>query len=268
MSVADTGEAVFGALDAFSLRNKVALITGAASGLGRVTAELFLRVGASVVIADVNEAANSVAAEQLSGLGPVFGITVDVADERSVRSGFEAADERFGGVDVLVNNAAHRVKYNTMETTVTQWDSTHAVIARGTFLCLKAAIGLMKKRGGGSVVNVSSVSAIHPTVLPNLSYDSAKAGVDGITRLAALEFAPANIRVNSVLPGSMNTRGAANIMGVATTLSGPIMLPGRIPLGRVAQPIEMARAILFLASDASSYITGAHLVVDGGYCRG
>lgn len=260
------------ALAPFTLTGKVALVTGAAQGLGRSIAELFLDVGASVVVADLNGDAAKAAAEELAERGPTLGVAMDVSDEAAVQAGFAAATERFGGVDVLVNNAAYRGKANTMDMSVAEWDIMHAVCTRGSFLCLREAVKQMRGRGGGSVVNISSMSAQHPTIFPNMHYDSAKAGVDAITRLAAVEFAKDGIRVNSVLPGGMATPGpdkmrAAQAAGGAV-IAGPALIPGRNLLGRVAQPIEMARAVLFLASDAASYITGAELLVDAGFTKG
>jgi NAD(P)-dependent dehydrogenase (short-subunit alcohol dehydrogenase family) len=130
---------------------------------------------------------------------------------------------------------------------------------------MREAIKIMRDQGrGGSIVNVSSVSADHPTIFNNTHYDSAKAGVDAMTRAAAVEFAEHKIRVNSIQPGG-TASGGAKAMGESLPFKGPMTLPGRIPLGRISQPIEQARAILFLASDAASYITGHHLTVDGGY---
>jgi NAD(P)-dependent dehydrogenase (short-subunit alcohol dehydrogenase family) len=257
-----------GALAPFALNGKVALITGAASGLGRATAELFLQVGASVVIVDLDAAAAEAAAARLAAIGPTAGVGADVADEASVGAAFAQAAERFGGVDVLVNNAAYRSKADTMTMPVEEWDRMHAVNTRGTFLCMRAAVAQMRARGGGSIVNISSMSAQHPTIFPNMHYDSSKAGIDAITRLAALEFAADSIRVNSVLPGGMDTQGGANIRAANVNMAGPALIPGRNPLGRMAQPIEMARAVLFLASEASSYITGVELLVDGGFTKG
>lgn len=263
---------VAGALAPFSLDGKVALITGAAQGLGREIASLFLDVGASVVLTDVNGDAARATAEELAAKGPVLGLAMDVSDETAVDAGFAAAAEQFGGVDVLVNNAAYRNKANTMDMPVTEWDLMHAVCTRGTFLCLRAAVSLMRNRGGGSIVNISSMSAQHPTIYPNMHYDSAKAGVDAITRLSAVEFARDGIRVNSVLPGGMATPGPDKMRAMAAAggpkIEGPALIPGRQVMGRVAQPIEMARAVLFLASDAASYITGAELLVDGGFTKG
>jgi len=196
-------------------------------------------------------------------------LEMDVADEASVAAGFDRVQRSWSGVDVLVNNAAYRQKCATLSLSATEWDQMHALIARGTFLCLKAAVQQMQARGGGSIVNISSVSAVRPTIMPNLHYDSAKAGVDGLTRLAAVEFAKDGIRVNSIQPGGMNTQGANNIRSaLAGNMVGPWMIPGRLPLGRPADPIEVARAVLFLASEASSYVNGAHLLVDGGYSVG
>jgi NAD(P)-dependent dehydrogenase (short-subunit alcohol dehydrogenase family) len=255
-------------LDCFRLDGKVALITGAASGLGRATSELFLQVGAWVVIADLNAEGAQATAAELSPQGPTLGVGVDVADEASVRTAFAGAAERFGGVDVLINCAAYRPKATTLEMTVAQWDQMHAVNARGTFLCLREAIRQMRTRGGGSIVNISSMSAIRPTILPNMHYDSSKAGVDAITRLAALEFAPDNIRVNSVQPGGIDSQGGKNIRGGDVPITGPAATPGRNPMNRMGQPIEIARAVLFLASPAASYITGVELLVDGGFTKG
>ena len=255
----------------FALTGKVALITGAAQGLGAEIARLFCDVGASVVVADLNGDAALATAQQLSAQGPTLGIAMDVADETAVQAGFAAAAEKFGGVDILVNNAAYRNKANTMDMAVAEWDIMHAVCTRGTFLCLREAVKQMRGRGGGSIVNISSMSAQHPTIFPNMHYDSAKAGVDAITRLAAIEFGKDGIRVNSVLPGGMATPGPDKMRAMEAQggpkLAGPALIPGRSILGRVAQPIEVARAVLFLASDAASYITGAELLVDAGFTK-
>ncbi|MEO8724155.1 MAG: SDR family oxidoreductase [Sphingobium sp.] len=260
------------ALSPYTLTGKVALITGAASGLGKATAGLFLDVGASVIIADLDEAAARATAEEFASRGPVLAVGMDVSDEEAVQAGFAAAAQKFGGIDVLVNNAAYRKKANTMDMSVAEWDIMHAVCTRGTFLCLREAVKQMRGRGGGAVVNISSMSAQHPTIFPNMHYDSAKAGVDAITRLAAVEFAADKIRVNSVLPGGMNTPGPEKMRTAqaegGVVIAGPALIPGRSLFGRAADPIEMARAVLFLASDAASYITGAELLVDAGFTKG
>lgn len=260
------------ALASFTLPGKVALITGAAMGLGREIASLFLDVGASVIIADLDGDAAQETADALAAKGPVMAVAMDVADETAVQAGFAAAAERFGGVDILVNNAAYRAKANTMDMPVAEWDRMLAVCTRGTFLCLREAVKQMRHRGGGSIVNISSACSHHPMIFPNMHYDAAKAGIDAITRLSCVEFAPDHIRINSVLPGGMNTPGPKNMKAAASAggpvIAGPALMPGRNLMGRIAEPIEMARAVLFLASDAASYITGVELLVDGGYTKG
>jgi NAD(P)-dependent dehydrogenase (short-subunit alcohol dehydrogenase family) len=260
------------ALASFTLPGKVALVTGAAMGLGREIASLFLDVGASVIIADLDGDAARETAEALTAKGPVMAVAMDVADEVAVQAGYAAAAERFGGVDILVNNAAYRAKANTMDMPVSEWDRMLAVCTRGTFLCLREAVKQMRHRGGGSIVNISSACSHHPMIFPNMHYDAAKAGIDAITRLSCVEFAPDHIRINSVLPGGMNTPGPKNMQAAASVggpvIAGPALMPGRNLMGRIAEPIEMARAVLFLASDAASYITGVELLVDGGYTKG
>lgn len=250
-------------LEIYGLSGKSAIITGAASGIGQATAELFTAVGARVVIADINGDLAASAAAKIGG--GAIGIACDVSDSEAVDSMFERALRHFEGrLDILVNNAAYRLKADTMTMPASEWDVMHAITTRGTFLCLRAAIKIMGPQGGGAIVNISSVSAKHPTIFSNMHYDSAKAGVDAITRGAAVEFAKDNIRVNSVQPGGTDTGGGRQV-GASIAIAGPIMQPGRVLLGRVAQPMEQARAILFLASDAASYITGHHLTVDGGF---
>lgn len=257
------------ALAPFTLTGKVAFVTGAASGLGIAIAKLFLEVGASVVLADLNEAGAKAVAEELRVHGPTLGIGCDVSNEASVIAAFQATAEEFGGVDILVNNAAYRKKTLTMDMSVEEWDMAHAVIARGAFLCLRQAAIQMRARGGGSIVNVTTVSAHHPSINRNMHYDSAKAGSEAIVRHAALDFAPDKIRVNWVAPGAMLTPGGDDIRALMSeSPGGPATQPGRYPLDRKAEPVEMARAVLFLASDAASYITGTGIVVDAGFCIG
>jgi NAD(P)-dependent dehydrogenase (short-subunit alcohol dehydrogenase family) len=251
----------------FNLTGLIAIITGSAQGLGRETARLLAEVGANVVVADLNlDAARRTAAEIESGGGIAFASAVDVSDETSVKEMFAAVDTRFGGVDILVNNAAYRSKAEFFDMPVQQWDKMQEVVVRGTFLCCREAIRRMKAAGkGGSIVNISSVGSVRTTLWGvNTHYDAAKAGVDSITRTLASEFASDRIRVNSILPGGMQSEGAKDISS-NFTLRGPMVGAGRIPMGRIAAPIEVAQAVLFLASPASSYITGQMLAADGGF---
>lgn len=249
------------ALSVFGLEGKTAVVTGAASGIGRATAALFAEVGAKVLFVDVVEdALREAAADSQSEFW-----VCDISDSTQVQALFAKVRTVFGGLDVLANVAAYRRKADTMTMPASEWDLMHAVTTRGTFLMMREAIKIMREQpDGGSIVNVSSVSADHPTIFNNTHYDSAKAGVDAMTRAAAVEFAEYGIRVNSIQPGGTASQGAAR-MGQELAFKGPMTKPGRIPLGRTSDPIEQARGILFLASPAASYITGHHLTIDGGY---
>lgn len=251
----------------FSLAGKTAIITGSGSGLGRATAALFAEVGAQMVVADLNlDAAKATVTQIESNGGTALAVQVDVADSQSVTAMFEATDRRFGGVDILVNNAAHRSKAEFFDMTVEQWDKMHEVCTRGTFLCSREAIKRMQAaRKGGAIVNISSMSAAHTNLWGiNYHYDSAKRGVDALTQGLAGEFAAENIRINSVQPGAMNSEGGKNI-SASFKIRGPAAGPGRIPMGRHCDPIEVAHAVLFLASPAASYVTGQLLAAEGGF---
>lgn len=258
--------------DLFSLHNKTAIITGAASGIGKATAKLFAEAGAQVLVADLDlNGGRIVADEIIAGGGSAAVVDVDISDESAVNAMAAEAMSQFGRIDILVNNAAHRPKAAFMDMSVDEWDRMHNINTRGTFLCMRAVIRQMKAQGnGGSIINISSIGSEHPTIFNNTHYDSSKSAVNALTRTSAVEFAPDHIRINAIMPGGVETEGA-NAMrskpGSGFIPQGPIMAPGRLLLG-VAKPRQLASAILFLASEASSYVTGQVIAVDGGYSVG
>lgn len=250
----------------FRLDGKTVVITGAGSGIGQGIAQLFADVGGKVVVADINaEAALSVAEAIRGSGGQAVAVTADVSREASVAAMFDQAIAAFGGLDVLVNNAAIFPKKPFLEVSAEFWDKLHAVNLRGTFLCLREGIKRMKELGkGGSIVNISSVSSMQAVVYHNATYNASKAGVNSLTKTTALEFAADGIRVNAVLPGGTATPGA-KAASAAIELKGPMLTPGRIPLGGMGEPQDIAMAVLFFACPASRYITGQLLAVDGGF---
>jgi NAD(P)-dependent dehydrogenase (short-subunit alcohol dehydrogenase family) len=242
------------------LSGKVAIVTGAASGMGRETARYFAAAGATVVCADWNGRGAEAIAAELGGKS--IPVTVDVSDEASVIRMMAQVNEMFGRLDILVNNAALQNRALLADTSVEYWDKMQAVNLRGPFLCLREAAKLMQ--AGGAVVNISSTGAIHPMMPGLAAYGASKGGLSQLTRNAALELAPAGIRVNAVLPGGVMTEGGAAATG--TVPSGrAITLP---PLGRIGQPRDIAALVLFLVSPAAGYITGQSFIADGGYLLG
>ncbi|WP_218190182.1 SDR family NAD(P)-dependent oxidoreductase [Pseudomonas sp. NFACC07-1] len=249
----------------FRLDDKVAVVTGAASGIGQGIAELFARIGAQVIVADINLQAALAVAEGIEGQGgKARAMQVDVSSEANVIEAFDQVVAQFGGLDILVNNAAIFPKRPFLEVETEFWDKLQSVNLRGTFLCLREAIKHMKAFGGGSIVNISSVSSMQAVVYHNAAYNASKAGVNALTRTTALEFAADGIRVNAVLPGGVPTAGA-KAASSAIEIKGPMLGQGRIPLGGMGEPQDIANAVLFFASPASRYITGQLLAVDGGF---
>jgi NAD(P)-dependent dehydrogenase (short-subunit alcohol dehydrogenase family) len=249
-----------------SLKGKSAIVTGAATGIGREIAELFVQAGARVAAGDLNETElrGFVATAQAEGR-EAFAQFMDVTDADSVKNFFAATEERFGGVDILVNSAGIYPKKSFETIDVAFWDRIMNVNLRGVFLTMQEAVIAMKQRGGGSIVNISSVNALKACIFDNIPYGASKAAVNSLTVSVALEFAGDNIRSNAVLPGGVMTAQAA--LSVQELMPrGPFTQPGRIPLGGVpAGPAEIANAVLYLASDASRYVTGQLLAVDGGF---
>jgi NAD(P)-dependent dehydrogenase (short-subunit alcohol dehydrogenase family) len=245
------------------LDGKVAVITGAGGGMGREAAVLFTQEGAKVCAADVQLAAAEETVAQCAE-GRAFAFAVDVADEEQVVAMMRSTADRFGGIDVLYNNAGISPDddASVLETSVDAWDRVQDVNTKGVFLCCKHGIPYLRERGGGSVINVASFVAILGAATSQISYTASKGAVLSMSRELAVQFARENIRVNALCPGPVETPLLLNIYG-----SDPGALERRRvhwPTGRLAKPREVVNGALFLASDESSYVNGATFLVDGG----
>lgn len=242
------------------LQGKVAFVTGGGTGIGAATAIRFAEEGATVVVCGRRrEPLDSVVAQVQSAGGQAEAVQVDVSDEAGFTAALEATAQRHGRLDVLVNNAM-AFSWGGIETTSTaDWHSNFSTSVDGTFWGTRAAMRLMKAQGG-SIINVSSICGLLGTA-SMAGYSAAKAAILNFSRAAAAEGALSGIRVNVVIPAVVETPGTAGMLSDAATRQSTEKL---IPMGRVGQPQELANAILFLASDEASYITGAALPVDGG----
>jgi NAD(P)-dependent dehydrogenase (short-subunit alcohol dehydrogenase family) len=255
------------------LAGKVAIITGGAMGIGRAIALRLVEAGAAVMIADLDEQAASETAEQITARGGRAAVQrTDVAVVDGTREMVRRTVETFGRLDILVNNAGIFPFAAARAVSEQQWDHVLDVNLKGAFFAAQAAAEQMTAQGdGGRIVNVASVDALRPT--GNLTpYNASKAGLLMLTKALALEFAPHSILVNAVVPGEIMTPGAIKAgaelqqeRGVAVAEMTSAAFLARIPLGRLGQPDDVARVVLFLASGLADYITGAAVVVDGGY---
>ena len=245
------------------LKNYVAVITGGASGIGEATVRLFVERGAQVVIADLDEARGRALEEQLNGKA-VFCRT-DVSDSAQVKALFDMVEEKYGVVDVLFNNAAYSLSKTLWDTTEEEWDKVMRVNLKGYFLCAKYALPLLKKSGHGAIICTGSELGIVGCV-ESLAYISSKGGVIQFAKSLALELAPFGIRVNVVCPSGTETPAFVKDMSRSGNYEGEVKrLVASYPLKRLGQPIDIAYAVAFLASEEASFITGTHLMVDGGF---
>jgi NAD(P)-dependent dehydrogenase (short-subunit alcohol dehydrogenase family) len=243
------------------LKGKIAIITGAASGIGRATAKRFAQEGARVVIADINEAGGqSCVVEIQQGGGEAMFVKTDVGREEDLRRMVESTVAAYGGLDILHNNAYWTEAKSALETTVDNWQRTLDVTLRAAFLGAKYAIPHIQARGGGVILNTASIHSI-VGFTGFAAYQAAKGGLLSLTRALALELAP-TIRVAAILPGAIDTPAVRISEDIAGALGDLI---AQIPLKRLGRPEEIANTALFLASDEGSYITGTGIVVDGGF---
>ena len=244
------------------LEGKVALISGGARGMGAAEAKLFAQEGAKVIIGDVLEdEGRRTEAEINEAGGECVFLRLDVTQEAQWTAAVESAVQRFGKLDILVNNAGVVARGTLEDTTLEEWDRVMDINAKGVFLGTKAAIPAMRSSGGGSIINISSMSGIVGQDYIQPVYNASKGAVRIFTKAAAIQYAKEGIRVNSVHPGPIDTDMAGSRLADANLQQAAEQ---RVPLGRTARPEEVAYGVLFLASDESSFMTGSELVIDGG----
>jgi len=249
-----------------SFEGKVALVTGAASGLGLATAKAFAESGASVVLADWNEKAAQTAADKLAAQGhQVLAIQCDVADDAQVEAMVHQTVAKFGRLDVAYNNAGvQNVIAETADTTRDDYDRVMGINLRGVWSCMKFELRQMRQQGSGAIVNCSSLGGLIGGNRRGI-YHAAKHGVIGFTKSAALEYATQGIRVNAVCPGMIHTSMLDEMIAAGQGEELEAALKAYVPMGRRGRPEEIADAVLWLCSSAASYVTGQSISVDGGY---
>jgi NAD(P)-dependent dehydrogenase (short-subunit alcohol dehydrogenase family) len=242
------------------LDDKVAVITGAASGIGRATARRFASEGALVVVADLAQEEGTAIANEIGG---TF-VHVDVADESSVRALYEKTAELYGGIDVLFNNAgiSPTDDDSILTTGLDAWKRVQEVNLTSVYLCCKYGIPYLQQRGGGSIINTASFVAVLGSATSQISYTASKGGVLAMSRELAVQFAREGIRVNALCPGPVNTPLLQELFAKDPERAARRLV--HVPMGRFAEPEEIASAVLFLASDDASFVTASTFLVDGG----
>lgn len=254
----------------FDFQNKIAVVTGGAMGIGYGIVQRLHEAGAHVVIADIDETIGKTKAEQLNtDKARCLFVQTDVSDEQSVLNLFTIIEKEFGQLDIFVNNAGIFPTVSLQEMTVDFWDTVQNVNGRGVFLCTREAINMMKERKSGSIINIGSIDSLHPSMVGLAAYDASKHAVWGFTKNVALECGALGIRVNAIAPGGIATEGVQKMSEPGTQSAEQMqknmeLFLAKIPMGRMGQPDDIATAVVFLASDAASYMTGSLMVIDGG----
>jgi len=243
------------------LNNKVAIVTGGGSGIGQATAQLFAKEGAEVVVADFKAELGEETVRGIKGDGgDASFVQVDVSNSDQVKAMVDASIAAYGGIDILFNGAGVLMFGTALETDEETWTRVISVNLTGTFLCCKAVLPWMIKRGGGAIVNVSSSTGAHDAGANAVAYVASKGGVALLTKALAIDHAKDNVRVNALCPGPTDTPMLREVMSAEKLKQ----FAATFPMKRLGRPEELAHAALFLASDESSFVTGAVLAVDGG----
>jgi NAD(P)-dependent dehydrogenase (short-subunit alcohol dehydrogenase family) len=243
------------------LKGKVAIVTGGSSGIGRASAELFAREGARVVVADYKADSGRATAEAIKRAGgDAMFVQVDVSDSAQVQDMVQAALDAHGGIDILLNTAGILLFGTVLDTEEKDWRRVMDINLTGTFLVCRAVLPHMIKRGGGSIINLTSSTGAHDAGPNTVAYVSSKGGVALMTRAMAIDHAKHHVRVNAVAPGPTDTPMLRDALSPEQLAA----FAATFPMGRLGRPEELANAILFLASDEASFVTGAILAVDGG----
>jgi NAD(P)-dependent dehydrogenase (short-subunit alcohol dehydrogenase family) len=242
------------------LKDKVALVTGGASGIGKATAELFAREGARVAVADNSaEGRDTVQAIKTAGGEAIF-VSVDVSDSGQVTQMVEAAIQAYGRIDILFNGAGILHYGTVLETDEQAWNRVLSINLTGTYLCCRAVLPHMIRQGGGSIINVASTVGAHDACANAVAYVTSKGGVTLFTKAVAIDHAKQGVRVNALVPGATDTP----MIRKAIAPDALEALASSHPIGRLGRPEELAKAVLFLASDDASFVTGSAMFVDGG----
>ncbi len=248
-------------------QGKTALITGAGAGIGRAIAERLGAEGAAVVAVDRDPAGLAETEAILAKAGiPVLAALADVTDPAAIGGALAQAQDRFGRLDVLVNNAAYTIKGSIAETGPEDWDAEVAVTLKGPYICARAALPAMAARGSGVIINIGSVNGL--VALGNPAYSAAKAGLLNYTLALATEYGPKGLRANMVSPGTVRTEAPTWRIRLEKDTQIFDKLARWYPVGRVGRPEDIAAAVAFMAADEASFINGANLVVDGGLTAG